>query len=363
MPAPLTPFTFRNGVTIPNRVALAPLTNLQSHADGTLSDVELRWLARRAAGGFGLISTCAAYVAVDGKGWPGELGVERDDQVLRLAELATALAVGGGLSIVQLFHGGTRAPSAQTGAQPWSASAYHEDGADFEPPAAATTEDLERTIAAFADAAARCARAGFGGVELHGAHGYLLSQFLSTAMNLRTDGWGGDLVGRARLIRTVLRAVRARVAPGFVVGVRLSPEDFGQARGLDLDETVQVARWLCEDGADFIHLSLWRSERMTTKRPDQHPIDLFRAACPPEVAIIAAGAIWTVAEAQAALDRGADLVALGRAAIVNPDWPREAATPGWAPRRPPLTIAELEERAVSPHFGGYLRRWKGFVAD
>ncbi len=363
MPAPLEPYTFRNGVTLPNRVALAPLTNLQSHDDGTLSDTEAAWLTRRAEGGFGLISTCAAYVSIDGKGWPGELGVERDDQVARLAGLASSLRVAGGLPIVQLYHGGTRSPSAVTGTQPWSASVYHEDGPEFETPRAATEDDLHGAIEAFAAAAARCERAGFGGVELHGAHGYLLSQFLSTAMNLRTDGWGGDLAGRARLVRSALRAVRARVKPGFVVGVRLSPEDFGQARGLDLDETIEVARWLCEDGADFIHLSLWRSERMTAKRPDQHPIPLFRAALPADVAIVVAGAIWTVAEAQAALDRGADLVALGRAAIVNPDWPRASAAPGWEPRRPPLTIAELEARAVSPHFGGYLRRWKGFVAD
>ncbi|MEZ4403545.1 MAG: NADH:flavin oxidoreductase [Kofleriaceae bacterium] len=359
----LTPYHFRAGVTVPNRIALAPLTNQQSHADGTLADDEQAWLVRRAVGGFGLISTCAAYVSVDGKAWDGELGVERDDQVARLAGLATALKVKGGLPIVQLFHGGTRAPSAVSGHQPWSASAYDEPGPDFERPRAGTEEDLARVIEAFAAAAARCERAGFGGVELHGAHGYLLSQFLSTAMNLRTDGWGGDLTGRARLVRTVMRAVRARVQPGFVVGVRLSPEDFGQARGLDLDETLQVARWLCEDGADFIHLSLWRCERPTTKRPDQHPIDLFRAACPAEVAIIAAGGVWTRDDAQAALDRGADLVALGRAAIINPDWPTEVATPGWEPRRPPLTIAELEARAVSPLFGGYLRRWKGFVAD
>ena len=363
MPTPLSPYTFRNGVTVPNRVAVAPLTNMQSHADGALSDDELRWLARRAAGGFGMIETCAAYVGRDGQGWPGELGVDRDDQVPRLGELARALGAHGGLGVVQLFHGGTRAPSALTGARPWSASEYHEDGAEFEAPRPATEDDLARVIEQFAAAAARCHRAGFGGVELHGAHGYLLSQFLSTAMNLRTDGWGGDLAGRARLIRTVMRAVRARVPAACVVGVRLSPEDFGQARGLDLDETVQVARWLCEDGADFIHLSLWRAERMTTKRPEVHPIPLFRAALPPEVAIVVAGAIWSVADAQAALDRGADLVALGRAAIVNPDWPREAATPGWEPRRPPLTIAELEQRAVSPLFGGYLRRWKGFVAD
>lgn len=363
VPTPHSSYRFRNGVTVPNRIALAPLTNLQSHADGTLSDVELAWLARRAAGGFGVLETCAAYVAKDGQGWPGELGVDRDDQVPRLRELATALAAEGGLGVVQLFHGGTRSPSSLTGAQPWSASAYHEDGPEFEAPRAATEDDLARAIAAFAAAAARCERAGFGGVELHGAHGYLLSQFLSTAMNLRSDGWGGDLAGRARLIRTVMRAVRDAVSPGFVVGVRLSPEDFGQARGLDLDESIAVARWLCEDGADFIHLSLWRSERMTAKRPDQHPLPLFRAALPADVAIVVAGAIWTVAEAQAALDRGADLVALGRAAIVNPDWPRASATPGWEPRRPPLTIAELEARAVSPHFGGYLRRWKGFVAD
>lgn len=359
----LTPYQFAGGATVPNRVALAPLTNLQSEADGTLSDVELAWLARRAEGGFGLVETCAAYVSVDGKGWPGELGVERDDQVPRLAQFATALGARGGLSIVQLFHGGTRAPSAVTGQRPWSASAYREDGPDFEEPRPATPDDLERVIAAFADAAARCERAGFGGVELHGAHGYLLSQFLSTTMNLRTDAWGGDLAGRARLIRAVARAVRARVRPGFVVGARLSPEDFGQARGLDLDESLQVARWLADDGLDFIHLSLWRAERMTTKRPDQHPIPLFRAALPSTVAIIAAGGVWTPAEAQAVLDRGADLVALGRAAIINPDWPREAASPGWEPRRPPLTVAELEARAVSPLFAGYLRRWKGFVAD
>lgn len=182
-------------------------------------------------------------------------------------------------------------------------------------------------------------------------------------MNRRDDGYGGGLAGRARLIRAVLRAVRARVPAEFVVGVRLSPEDFGQARGLDLDETVQVARWLCDDGADFIHLSLWRSERMTTKRPTEHPIPLFRAACPAEVAIIAAGNLWTAADGQAALDLGADLIALGRAAIANPDWPREASQAGWEPRRPPLTIDELIARGASPEFAGYLRQFKGFVAD
>lgn len=362
MPGLFEPFRFRNGVIAPNRVALAPLTNQQSHPDGTLSDVELRWLERHAAGGFGIVATCAAYVAQDGKAWPGELGVERDDQVPRLRELATAVSAHGALPMVQLFHGGTRAPSAVSGSRPWSASEYVEDRPGYEVPRAATEDDLTGVIDAFASAAARCARAGFAGVELHGAHGYLLSQFLSATMNTRTDRWGGSLENRARLIRTVMQEVRAQSGE-LVVGVRLSPEDFGQAKGLDLDETIQVARWLCDDGADFIHLSLWRSERMTTKRPDQHAIDLFRAACPAEVAIIAAGNLWTVADGQAALDRGADFIALGRSAIANPDWPNEARRPGWEPRRPPLTRAELIERAASPEFAVYLRQFKGFVAD
>ena len=356
-------FRFRNGVIAPNRIALAPLTNQQSHPDGTLSDVELAWLVRRALGGFGIVTTCAAFVAQDGKAWPGELGVDRDDQVARLAELAAALRAGGALPMVQLFHGGTRAPSEISGSRPWSASEYVEDRPGYEVPRAATEADLESAIEAFAAAAARCARAGFAGVELHGAHGYLLSQFLSTTMNTRSDRYGGSLEHRARLIRAVMQAVRARVPAELVVGVRLSPEDFGQAKGLDLDETVAVARWLCDDGADFIHLSLWRTERMTTKRPAEHAIPLFRAACPADVAIIAAGNLWTVADGQAALDRGADLIALGRAAIANPDWPREARGDGWEPRRPPLTIDELVARAASRDFAGYLRQFKGFVAD
>ena len=157
-------------------------------------------------------------------------------------------------------------------------------------PRAATEEDIGRTITAFRDAAVRAQRAGFAGVELHGAHGYLLGQFLSRTGNTRSDGWGGSLPGRARLMREVTRAVRAAVSPSFLVGMRLSPEDFGQAKGLDLDENLTLAGWLCEDGIDFLHVSLWQSSRNTTKRPDQHPVPLFRQACPADVRLFAAGA-------------------------------------------------------------------------
>ena len=352
----LEPFTFRTGTTAPNRVALAAMTNGQSHPDGTLGDAELHWLRARAAGGFGIVTTCAAHVAPDGQGWSGELGVFADGHVPGLAAIAAMSHAHGALAMVQLFHGGLRADPALTLTRPWSASEAP-DGAYR----AATEEDLARVVDDFARAAERARAAGMDGVEIHGAHGYLLTQFLSAVENRRTDAWGGPLEHRARLIRDVTRAVRARVGAPFVVGVRLSPEDFGNAKGLDLDESLAVARWLCDDGVDFVHLSLWDVSRTTAKRPHEHALQAFRGVVPADVRLLVAGKIWTLADAMRVLDLGADAIALGRAAIANPDWPRRVADPAWTPRRPPLSAQELEERGLSPGFVAYMRKWKDFV--
>jgi 2,4-dienoyl-CoA reductase-like NADH-dependent reductase (Old Yellow Enzyme family) len=352
------PITLRCGVVLPNRVALAPMTNMQSLPDGLLGDDELAFLARRADGGYGLIETCAAYVSQDGKAWPGELGVDRDACLPGLTRLATRLHAGGATCMVQLFHGGVRADQTLAGEQPWSASTWTEDTPGYVAPRTGTLDDIARTIRAFADAAARCEAAGFDGVELHGAHGYLLSQFLSRTMNPREDGWGTTLEGRARLIREVLRACRARCSPRFAIGVRLSFEDFGNARGMDLDDNLQVARWLADDGADFIHVSLWDFTRPAKKYPERHVLPMVREVVPREVAVLACGKIWSREDAEQVMRLGADVIALGRAGICNPDWPRDTDV-----KRPPITHGELLERAVSPLFATYLRKWKNFVAE
>jgi 2,4-dienoyl-CoA reductase-like NADH-dependent reductase (Old Yellow Enzyme family) len=350
----LEPLVFKNGVRAKNRIALAAMTNSQSHADGTLGDDELAWLRQRAEGGFGIITTCASHVAKDGQGWPGELGTFSDDHVPGLRRLAEAMRAHGALTLAQLFHGGLRADATLTGEPPWSAS-------EAEGVRAATEEDLARVIEQFASAAARCHAAGLDGVELHGAHGYLLTQFLSTVDNRRTDRWGGSLENRARLVREVMRAVRRKVPASFVVGVRLSPEDFGQARGMDLDESVQTARWLEEDGADFLHLSLWRSLNLTQKRPEAHAATVFRAAV--SVPLIVAGGLWTREEGERMLAYGADAIALGRAAIGNAAWPKRIEDASWVPQRPPFTPEALLGEGLSPAFVGYMRRWKGFVTE
>jgi 2,4-dienoyl-CoA reductase-like NADH-dependent reductase (Old Yellow Enzyme family) len=354
MPSILEPLTFRTGLQSRNRVVLAPMTNKQSHADGTLSDDELGWLCSRAEGGYGVVMTCAAHVTRDGQGWPGELGVFDDAHVPGLRRLAQALRERGAASIVQIFHGGMRADERVTGQTPWSAS-------ESEGVRAATPDDLQRTIAAFAAAARRCHEAGFDGVEIHGAHGYLLTQFASAVDNRRTDAWGGTLDNRARLVREVTRAVRASVPSTFTVGVRLSLEDFGNARGLDLDESLQVARWLADDGVDFVHASLWRALLNSRKRPEEHVVPQLRAVLPRDVSILVAGTVWTRDEAESLLERGADAVALGRAAICNRDWPLRIADPSYVPRRPPVTIEALRAEGLGAAFAEYMRAWKDFV--
>jgi 2,4-dienoyl-CoA reductase-like NADH-dependent reductase (Old Yellow Enzyme family) len=356
-----TPLTFPCGAVAANRVVLAPLTNKQSHDDGSLSDAERRWLTMRAAGGFGVITTAAAYVSPEGKAWPGQVGVYADHCVAPLAALARDLLPYGALGVVQLHHGGIRAKREASGLPTVGPSALTDIGEGYEPPRAATEDDIARFIRDFRDAAARAEAAGLAGVELHAAHGYLLGQFLSSTLNLRADAWGGDLPNRARLLREVARAVRAAVSPGFIVGARLSPEDFGFAAGIDLDETIQVAQWLAEDGIDYIHLSLWDAAANTKKRPDVHALPLFRAALPASLPIVVAGSVWTPDQAAHALSLGADMVALGRAAIAHPDWPHRAVDPTWSPRRPPFTADELAARGLSPIFVDYMRRWRGFV--
>jgi 2,4-dienoyl-CoA reductase-like NADH-dependent reductase (Old Yellow Enzyme family) len=366
MPTPgvLSPFTFsRTGRELRNRTVVAAMTNKQSHDDGSLSDDELDWLAARARGGFGIVTTCAAHVSKDGQGWEGELGVFDDSLRPGLERLARALRAGGAVSLVQLFHGGVRAPSRLTGRQPWSASRFELDAPDFELPRAATAEDIERTIEAFGAAARRCAEAGFDGVEVHGAHGYLITQFLGTLTNTRSDEWGGSLENRARFLRRILAAARLATPADFLVGVRLSPEI--EEQGIDLDEAMTVARWAAEDGADFIHASLWDSFQPPGKYPESgKPLTTwYREALGPDVPLLVTGGVWTPEQAALLMEQGADLVGLARAAIGNPRWPEQAAAPGWAPARPPYTPEHLREAAVGEKLVGYMRNWPGFVTD
>ena len=237
MPSLFQPINFLHGPSLKNRFALAPLTNLQSHKDGTLSDDEYQWLTMRAGGGFGLTMTCAAHVQAAGQGFPGQLGIFSDEHLEGLTRLATGIKQNDSLSIVQIHHGGMRAPKELIGTQPLAPSADTETDAR-----ALSTEEVKQLIEDFIAAAERAEKAGFDGVEIHGAHGYIICQFLSQKNNQRDDQYGGSLENRARVLLDVIAGVRKRCGSDFNIGVRLSPERFG----ILLSEAVEVAQRLGE---------------------------------------------------------------------------------------------------------------------
>ena len=352
------PLSFSHGPAMKNRFMLAPLTNLQSHPDGRLSDDEFHWLTMRAKGGFGLTMTCAAHVQRCGQGFPGQLGVFSDEHLPGLSRLAAAIKAEGSVAVVQLHHAGMRSPSELIGAQPVCPS----DNAEFNARALTLTE-VEALIEDFVAAAQRAERAGFDGVEIHGAHGYVLSQFLSPEVNQREDRYGGDAHGRARIIWEIIEGVRARCRPDFSLGLRLSPERFG----LRLAEIRDLAQEMMVKGAvDYLDMSLWD----VAKEPEE---EAFKGrslmACFTElergpVRLGVAGKVTTPRIAADMLAAGADFVLLGRAAILNHDFPiRAMADPSWAPTRPPVTREHLRQEGLGPAFIDYMSSWKGFVAE
>lgn len=334
------------GRTAANHLALAPMTNKQSHSDGTLSSAEIEWLTRRARGGFGTVITGGWAISPEARVWAGQAALYEGRSAAPLAELGHHLSAAGALGIVQLIHGGSRYSPEQAGREGLSASA----GPGWRE---ASERDIVDVINAHRVAAEAVATAGLAGVEVHSAHGYLPAQFLSPTENLRTDSWGGDLAGRSRFLRASVRAIRAAVPSGFVVGVRLSAED--RHRGITLEDTAQVAAWLVEDGMDYLHLSLGDALASSRADPSRHPLDVIRPAVPADLPIIAAGSIKTPSEARQLLRRGADVAALGLAAISEPAWPRLAAEPGWTPAPPPHSPEQLAAVGVTAPFLAYLR--------
>lgn len=343
-----------------NRLMLAPLTNVQSEPDGTLSDAETAWLLARARGGFGLVCTAAAYVAPAGKAWAGQLGVDDDDKLPGLARLADGIRRAGAVSSAQLHHGGKRADAAVSGHPLVSAYPDEAKGAR-----ALTTLEVEAVVEDFAAAAARAERAGFDGVEIHGAHGYLLCQFLDPVRNVRADGYGGDYAGRVRVIHDVIAAIRAATGPGFQVGLRLSPE----RHGVVLEEMVRLATEVMgAGGLDYLDLSIWDVGKRPHGADPSDPrllIDHFTPLPRGGTRLAVAGAVTGAAEAQWCLDRGADIAVVGKGAIADHAFAERAVSdPTYAAPAFPLSRDHLRGELLSEPFVDYFATgWPHLVRD
>ncbi len=351
-----SPLSFKHGPAMKNRFMLAPLTNQQSHTDGTLSDDELNWLTMRAKGGFGLIMTCAAHVQEAGQGFPGELGIFDDKHLSGLSRLAAAIKQESSPVVAQLYHGGMRALPELTGEAPHCPSDNEEFGAR-----GITTAEVEALIEDFIKAAIRAERAGFDGVEIHGAHGYMLCQFLSPDINKRTDRYGGSAENRARIIHEIIAGIRAHCRPDFNLGLRLSPERFG----LRFAEIKALAAQLMAAGdIDYLDMSLWdlfkEPEESTHKGKSlvAHFVDLDRG----DVRLGAAGQIRTAEQVRKAIDAGLDFLLIGRAAILHHDFPEQVRKdPQFEPMPLPVSRDYLSAEGLAPAFIDYMASWDGFV--
>jgi 2,4-dienoyl-CoA reductase-like NADH-dependent reductase (Old Yellow Enzyme family) len=358
MPSLFDSIAFTRGPGLKNRCMLSPLTNLQSHVDGTLSDDEYHWLTLRARGGFGATVTCASHVQAQGQGFPGQLGCWSDAHLPGLTRLAAGIKSAGSNAYVQLHHAGMRSPQDLIGTQPVCPSDDAETGSR-----ALTLSEVEQLREDFIAAAVRAERAGFDGVELHGAHGYILSQFMSSTYNRREDRYGGSLENRCRLVYEIIDGIRTRCRPDFTVGIRVSPERFG----LLLAEMRQVVQGLLHDGRlDFVDLSLWD----VFKEPNEEGfkskplVDWFMDLDRRDVKVGVAGKIMDAATARKCLEHGADFVTIGRAAILHHDFPeRVRADPDFVSMPLPVSAEHLRAEGLGPAFVGYMKTWKGFVAE
>ena len=354
-------FFQKTGKKVKNRTVLAAMTNKQSHDDGFISKDEINWLTCRAKGGFGIITTAASHVSKSGQGWEGEFGLFDDLFIDGLSNLTKNVKAYGSVIMAQLFHGGSRSPQKLTGKQPLSASRISCDFSKTGFTKNASEKDIEVIINDFTAAAIRCVDAGFDGIELHGAHGYLLSQFLSKKINNRIDKYGGKVHGRSKLLRDIYISIRKNVPETFLVGIRISPEI--KNFGITLDDSLELVKILRDLDIDFIHISCWDIYAPSITYPDNPKTltewirDSFYDLPP----IISTGNIWSAIDAHNAIKQGADLIGAARVAIPYPDWPKNLNIDSYNPKKAPFSVAQLRQAMLSEKFIKYMRNWDGFV--
>jgi len=321
MPGLFDPFTLR-GLTLRNRIGMPPMCTYSAGTDGLANEWHTVHYASRAVGGVGLIILEATAVESRGRLSDHDLGLWTDEQVEPLRKLVALCQRYGAKVGVQLGHGGRKAWGGEPLVAPSALPFRAEDPAPHE----LSRTEIVQLIDAWAAAAARAVAAGFDCIELHGAHGYLINQFLSPVANQRTDAYGGSPANRARFAVEVIEAVRAQMPPEMPLLIRVSAVDH-VPDGVSLEEMVFFARRFREAGVDFIDVS---SGGVAPVRPEAFPgyqVDYARVLR--EQVGLPTGAVGLITEpefAEAVIrNQWADIVFLGRELLRHPYWPLHAA--------------------------------------
>ena len=241
-----------NGMQLSNRFVRSATWEGRAGEDGAVTPGLIKMMSELAGGGVGLIITSHAYVRPDGQAGPWQLGIYKDELIGDLQKMTAAVHRAGGRIVVQLAHAGHFAAEKLTGKPPLVVSDY--EGLARSPRREISAGDIREIVKAFAEAAGRAKEAGFDGVQIHSAHGYLLNQFLSPIFNRRRDEYGGSVVNRARIHLEIYHAIRGAAGNSFPVLIKMNCKDFSE-NGLSLDESVQAAGLLADAGLDAIEVS------------------------------------------------------------------------------------------------------------
>ena len=322
----LTPLSFA-GLTLRNRIVMPPMWSGQALPDGTVTEKIIEYHRLRAAAGCGLIIVEHAFVHPGGRHSATQIGVYSDEMTAGLTRLAAAIKAEGALAALQISHAGSRVTTEILGGiKPVAPSAIrHPYEPSGEIPEALTGSGIGEITAAFGAAAARARAAGFDAVEIHAAHGFLLSEFLSPLTNRRTDAYGGDIKNRSRIHLQVLREVRDRVGPGFPVFVRLGAHDETPG-GLELSDACETAGMLTDAGADLIDISGGLQGSRGTGKGSAYFLPYATAIKDRiQVPVILTGGIRDPELADRLVREGhVDLVGIGRAMLEDAGWASKA---------------------------------------
>jgi 2,4-dienoyl-CoA reductase-like NADH-dependent reductase (Old Yellow Enzyme family) len=327
-----------NGHTVKNRLSVAPMTRISATEDGRATETMTRYYERFARGGFGTVSTEGIYTdQAFSQGYAHQPGMTDEAQANAWKPVVSGIKAHGALAIAQIMHAGaisqgnrfrdtTVGPSA---VQPKGEQmAFYSGKGRYALPAAIAEAQIADAITGFAESAGRAIEvAGFDAIEVHGANGYLLDQFLTDYANNRTDRWGGAAENRMRLILETFKAVRAKVGAKTPVGVRISQgkvNDYHH-KWSDAERDAEIIFGsLADAGADFIHVTDFEAWQPAFISGGPSLMRLAKRYAP-KTAIFANGSLHNVDQAVAALDDGADIVTIGRGALANPDLPRRLA--------------------------------------
>ncbi|WP_416150403.1 NADH-dependent flavin oxidoreductase [Salipaludibacillus sp. HK11] len=346
----LKPYTFKNGATWKNRILLAPMTNFASADNGEVTDTELNYYRERSRG-VGAVITAVANVTAGGKGFPGEIGVDRDDLVESIGKLADTIKGEGAKAILQMFHAGRMAPpDLLPDNQPVSASAVAPLREGAVTPRALTEEEIQSIIKAFGDATRRAIRAGYDGVEIHGANTYLIQQFFSPHSNRRDDYWGGSLEKRMNfplaIIEEVVKAAE-EADDSFIVGYRISPEEM-ENPGITMDDTLVFVKELAKQELDYLHISVqdFFAGSMRDKSDKRSRVQLIQDTIGNEIPVIGVGSLHTPNDVERAMEGNVPFIALGRELIVEPQWMEKVEEGREKEIRTELSVDDREKLVV-----------------